>query len=265
MPLVAVAAEESVEILKAEAVWPKIKRACLARHPVRHIVHLAEPRRVKSVFPEHSADGAGTRRNERVIARKAGCKLGDNATGGRMVVASRNQRGPGGRAQRGRVVHVVAKPAVRHPLEVGSLDRASEGAGRSKTHVVRQDQQNIGRSCRSFDALWKIGRRFLYGASDFALKRRLRWRQNAGGLGRRSAWQRGSCGCRCGNDGSGTEQPTAANFDLAHRRWGTGLLVRFLFGHCVLRGCKAIQSERRGLATTIAQRSTIGRALRLLI
>src|SRR6516162_9381898 len=170
-----------------------------------------------------------------------------------------------GRAQRGRVVHVVAKPAVSEPLEVGGLDRASEGAGRSKAHVVCQDQQNIGRSCRSFDALWKIGRRILYGASDFSLKWRLRRRQNAGRLRRPSAWQRGRRDCRCGNDGTGTEQPTAANFDLAHRRWGTGLLVRFLFGHCVLRGRKAIQSERRGLATTIAQRSTIGRALRLLI
>src|SRR5262249_32966044 len=112
-----------------------------------------------------------------------------------MVVAPRNQRGSGGRAQRGRVVHVVAKSAVSEPLEVGGLDRASEGAGCPEAHVVRQDQQDIGRPRWSLNALWKIGRRILYGGSDFSLKRRLRRRQNAGGLGRRSAWQRRRCDC----------------------------------------------------------------------
>src|SRR5262249_22650586 len=101
---------------------------------------------------------AGTRRNERVVARKAGCELGDDATGDRMVVASRNQRGPGGRAQCGRVVHVVAKSAVSDPLEVGCLDWSAERAGSPKAHVVRQDQQNIRCSRWSFDALWKVGR-----------------------------------------------------------------------------------------------------------
>src|SRR6516165_10256221 len=239
MPLIAVATKESVEILKAQTVRPQIKRACLARHPVRHIVHLAEPRRIVAIFPEHRPDGPGAWRHERVVAWKASCELGNDAAGNRMVVASRNQCGSGGRAQRGRVIHVVAKPAVSEPLEIRSLDRSAERAGCPEAHVVGQDQQDIGRSRWSLNALWKIGRRILYGGSDFSLKRRLRRRQNAGGLGRRSAWQRGRRDCRCGNDGAGTEQPTAADLDLACSGWGTELLLEFPFAHCVLRGCEA--------------------------
>ena len=133
-----------------------------------------------------------------------------------------------------------------------SLPRSPRRRSKSTEHWVRQrGLRCLSESQASNPLRWV----------HFSLNRRLRRRQNAGGLGRRSAWQRGSCGCRCGNDGSGTEQPTAANFDFARSGWSIGLLVRFLLAHCVLRGCKTIQSERRGLATAVAQRLTIGRAM----
>src|SRR5262249_10347543 len=175
--------------------------------------------------PEDGAHGPGALRNERIVARIAGCKLGDVAAGNRMMVASGNERGSRGRAQRGCVIHAVTKSAISNSLEVGGLDRPTERARCPEAHVVGQNQQNIGCASGSFDAFRKVGRRILYGASDFSLKRRFRRRQYAWGLGGRSAWQRGRRDCRCGYDGTGTEQPTAADLDIAHRRWGSGLLV----------------------------------------
>src|SRR5262245_42404120 len=59
MPLVAVAAEEPVEVFEAEAGWPQVEWTCLAGHPVRHVMHLAEPRSIVAVLPEHSPHGTG--------------------------------------------------------------------------------------------------------------------------------------------------------------------------------------------------------------
>src|SRR5215475_12578177 len=59
MPLVAVAAEESIKMLEAETSRPQVERTRLARHPVRYIVHLAKPRRVVAILPEHSSDRTG--------------------------------------------------------------------------------------------------------------------------------------------------------------------------------------------------------------
>src|SRR6516225_2082496 len=99
-----------------------------------------------------------------------------------MVVSPRDQRRPSRRAQRGRVVHVVAKPAVSEPLEVGGLNRPSESAGRPEANVICQDQQNIGRPGWSFNHLWKVWRRILYGPSNMPFKGRFGRRQDARGL-----------------------------------------------------------------------------------
>src|SRR5262249_33145534 len=88
-----------------------------------------------------------------------------------MVIASCNERSPGGRTKRGCMVHVVAESVVGDPLEVGCLDRPSKGAGRPEAHVVCQNQQNIGRTGRSLDAFWEVGGRLFHGTSDFALNR----------------------------------------------------------------------------------------------
>src|SRR5215467_10009341 len=53
VPLIGIAAHESVEVLEPETRWPQIERSCLARHPVRHVVHFAVPRGVIAVFFEN--------------------------------------------------------------------------------------------------------------------------------------------------------------------------------------------------------------------
>ena len=55
-PLIGVAADEAIEIFKAEADRPKIERTRLARLPVGHVVVLAEPRRVVTVELEDIAE-----------------------------------------------------------------------------------------------------------------------------------------------------------------------------------------------------------------
>src|SRR5262249_13758053 len=89
--------------------------------------------------------------HQRIVTRIAGCELGNDPAGNGMMIASGNERCPGGRTERGRVVHVVAKAGIRDPLEVGCLDRASKGASRPEANVICQNQQNIGRSGRSLD------------------------------------------------------------------------------------------------------------------
>jgi len=156
VPLVAVAAEEAVKVLKAETVRPQVERPCLARHPVRHIVHLAKPRGVVAVLLENGPDRTSTLWHQRIVAGIAGCELGNVAAGNRMVVAPGDQSSPRRRAQRRRVILVVAKASVRHMLEVWSLDWAAKGAACSEAHVVCQDQQHVWCARRSLNTLWKI-------------------------------------------------------------------------------------------------------------
>src|SRR5262245_33004235 len=141
-----------------------------------------------------------------------------------MVVSSRDQRRPGGKAQRGSVVHVVAKAVVSESLEVGGLDRPSKGTGRAEAHIIRLNQQNVGRSRWSLDTLRKVGRRILHGTSDLSFEWRFRLRQYISVLRRRSAWERGrDCG-RC-NEGAGAKQMASGDPDLARGGRDVGLLV----------------------------------------
>src|SRR6185437_11706727 len=124
-------------MLEPESVRPQIERACLARHPIRHIVHLAEPRRVKTIFLEHGTDRAGALWYERIVPGIAGGKLRDVSTGDGVMVSSGDQRGPRRRAQRGRVIHVVTKAIVSDALEIRGLDRSAKRAARTEAYVVR--------------------------------------------------------------------------------------------------------------------------------
>src|SRR6516165_4071340 len=171
MPLIAVAAEESVEMLEAETGGPQVEWTCLTRHPVRHIVHLAEPCGVVAVLSENSRHRTGALGHQRIIARIAGRELGDVSAGNRMVVPSGNQSCSSWRAQRRRVVHVVTKAAVCNALEIGGLYGSAKRAAGPEAHVVCQDQQDIGGTRRRLDAFRKVRNRTLQGAFDLPLKR----------------------------------------------------------------------------------------------
>jgi hypothetical protein len=140
VPLVTVAPNEPVEVFKAQSGRPQVERPRLARHPVRHIMHFAESCRVVAVVLEDCTDGTSALGHQRIVTRVACCEFGDNATSNRMVVSSADQRRPGRRAKRRRVIFVVAKAAIGKPLEVRRLDRPAEGAARTKSYIIGQDQ-----------------------------------------------------------------------------------------------------------------------------
>jgi len=178
MPLVAVAADEAVEVLEAETARPEIEWPGAARHPVRHVVHLPEPRGVVSVLSKHLAHRAGALRHEGVVTGVARRHLRDDTARVGVVIASCDQRGSGRRAQRRRVEGVVAEPALREALEVRRLDRSAEGATRAEPHVVGEDQEDVRRALRRLHTLREVGHRILRGAPDLAVEGSLGLRQD---------------------------------------------------------------------------------------
>src|SRR5262249_5720296 len=178
MPLVAVAAEETVKILKAQTAGPQSKRPRLARHPVGHVVHLAEPRSVVTVFSKDLTDRTAAARHQGVVARITGRKFCDDAARATVMITSGDERSSCRRAQRGCVEGIISKPLVGKALEGGGLNRTAERAARAKPDVIGQDQQNVRGSLWRFHFLGKIGSRILYRPSDLALERRLGLRQD---------------------------------------------------------------------------------------
>jgi hypothetical protein len=65
---------------------------------------------------------------------------------------------------------VIAKSSVSDALEIWRLDRAAEDTGCPESHIIGQDQQDIGRASWSLDALWKVRFRVLYGAPDLPIE-----------------------------------------------------------------------------------------------
>lgn len=65
-----------------------------------------------------------------------------------VMVAARKQSLAGGRAKGGGVKAVVLQPMGGQPLKDGGVAGTTEGAGGTKAHVVQDNQQDVGRSCR---------------------------------------------------------------------------------------------------------------------
>src|SRR5271157_39287 len=139
MPLVGVAADEAVEVLEAQAARPQIEWTRLARHPVRHIVHFAEPGSVIAVSPEDLRNRTRAPGYQRVVARITRGHLSDHAACVGVVVASRNQRGTGRRAESRGMERIETESAVREPLKVGRLNRPAECAARAEANVIGQN------------------------------------------------------------------------------------------------------------------------------
>ncbi|SPF33793.1 hypothetical protein SBDP1_1160025 [Syntrophobacter sp. SbD1] len=108
-PLVGLAAQEAVEILKAHADRPLVEGARQTVLEARRVVVFAEPRGGIAVVSENRADGRILRSDVRVIARETGGQLRDHAEAHRVVVAPGDQRGARGRTQRGGVELCIAQ------------------------------------------------------------------------------------------------------------------------------------------------------------
>jgi hypothetical protein len=66
---------------------------------------------------------------------------------------------------------VVPQAGVSHPLKVRRIDRPAKSAACAEPDIVGQDDDDIRRACRRFEAFWKIRGRILCGASNLAFER----------------------------------------------------------------------------------------------
>src|SRR5215469_7271004 len=143
MPIVCIAAQEAVEVLKAQPAGPLVEWPGGALLPVGDQVMLAKPRRVVAVAQKNIADGACALGNDRVIARIASGKLGDIPVANTVMIAAGQQRGARWRTQCGSMELIVANPLLVNSLKARSWDRAAEGAGRTEASIIGQDQQHV--------------------------------------------------------------------------------------------------------------------------
>ena len=101
LPLAGVAADESVKIFEAHAIWPLFKRPDLARLVGRRVVVFAEPRGCVAVRLEDGADGAFVDWDDGILTRITRRYFADHAGTDRMMVAAGDYSCAGRRAERG--------------------------------------------------------------------------------------------------------------------------------------------------------------------
>ena len=96
LPLVGVAAHESVEVFEAHAGRPLVEWSGLTALEGRCIVILTEPRGRVTVVRQDATDGGLVLGNNAVIAGKAGGLLGDDPKANRVMIAPGDERGARG-------------------------------------------------------------------------------------------------------------------------------------------------------------------------
>jgi hypothetical protein len=113
-------------------------------------VHFAEPRSVIAVLLGVLAYGPRALGDQRVIARIACIKLGNDAAGNRMMVSSRYERCTGRGAECRGMECVEAEPAISKPVKGRSPNWTAECTGCSEADIIGHYQENIRStlSCR---------------------------------------------------------------------------------------------------------------------
>src|SRR4029450_3697937 len=117
LPLIGLAAVETVEIVKAHADRPAVEGSSLARLEGWRVVVLAEPRGCIAILLENFANRSLVLGNDAVIARIAGGGLADHTKSHRVMVAPGDQRGAGRGAKRGGVKLRVAQAHAGDAIE----------------------------------------------------------------------------------------------------------------------------------------------------
>src|SRR5262249_39916182 len=108
VPMIHISGVKAVEVVEPETVRPAIEGAGRARLPRGRVVVLADPGRHVAVLAQHfAARAAGSRQNAGVSVISRG-HLRDPGEGGGVVVATCDQGGSRGAAQRGGMKAVVA-------------------------------------------------------------------------------------------------------------------------------------------------------------
>ncbi len=190
LPLVGITAHEAVEVLKAQAGGPLVEGPGLAGRESRRVVILAEPRRGVAVVQQDAADGGLVFGDNAVVAGEPGGLFGDDAEAGRVVVATGQQRGPGGRAQGGGVDVVVAQAVIGDTVHGRCGDHTAEGARNPEAGIVGDDEQDVGGLFGRHDAWCPPGLRvqgaFLDDTAECRIRRRQLLAADGGGRAGRS-------------------------------------------------------------------------------
>ena len=144
-------AEEAPEVVEPQPRRPAVERPREPLLVVRRQMPLPEPSRHVAVLLEDARERRAIVRDRRVVAREGAGELAHHAEADAVVVAPRQQRRPGRRAQRRDVEAVVAQPVVREPGVVRRRDRTAEGARVAEAGVVDQHEQHVRRTLGRLD------------------------------------------------------------------------------------------------------------------
>ena len=108
-------------------------------------VPLAEGEGGKALLAQHFRQGGGvTGDSPPLVGVAVVAESGDRRDADGVVVASRQQRCPGGRTQRRHVEVAVAQSVVGERVHVGRMDRRAVAAEVAETGVVQEDHDNVG-------------------------------------------------------------------------------------------------------------------------
>ena len=150
VPLVGFAADEAVEPVITKPQRPVLAVGADVEGIDGHVVVLADPEGAPAGVAQHRRDRCVLRRDVARVAGKACRRLGDGPETVLMMVAARQHRGAGRRADRGGVPLRIRQPARSQPVQRGHADAPAVGDHAAQTGVVVEDDEDIRRVLRGF-------------------------------------------------------------------------------------------------------------------
>ena len=142
-PLVRLAADETIELVKTRSRRPPVIRAGRRDFPRRRLVVFAKGGSAKTIVAKDLRQRRDRQRADARIAGKRRRQLHDRARIVSVMIVSREQRRARRTAQRRGVKTIITQPSIRHLVERRHLDRPAKCTARTKTDVIDQHDHHI--------------------------------------------------------------------------------------------------------------------------
>ena len=139
--LARLAAEDAPEVVESPRVRPAVERPGCPLDVIGGQVPLAEPRGRVAVALKRPDERSAVLRHARGVAGERAGELADRPEPDGVVVAARQQGGPGGRAERGDVEAVVPEALLGDPRHRRRRDGPAERRRVAEARVVDQHEQ----------------------------------------------------------------------------------------------------------------------------
>ena len=146
--LARLAAEDAPEAIESPRVRPAVERPGCTLDVIGGQVPLAEPGGRVAVALKRPDERSAVLRHARAVAGERAGELADRPEADGVVVAARQQGGPGGRAQRDDVEAVVPEALVGDPRHRRRRDGPAERRRVAEARVVDQHEQHVRRALR---------------------------------------------------------------------------------------------------------------------